>query len=75
MSEVAGAVIPALATGVSGAEEEARSIIGTVLAQIITLVRNVINFILEYLRRFLTWAGEHPLATTLFIVNFAVWVS
>lgn len=64
-----------LSTGVSGAEEEATSVLGTTIAQIITLMRNVINYLLEYIRKFISWSGEHPLATTLFITNFTIWVS
>ena len=69
------ATLPALITGAMGAEEEASSAIGTFIAQIITLIRNIINYVLEYVRKFITWAGEHPLATTLFTVNFIIWVS
>jgi len=64
-----------LATGVSGAEEEASSAFGTTIAQILTLIRNIINYVLEYMRKFIAWAGEHPLATILFITNFTIWVT
>jgi len=67
--------LPVLTTGVMGAEEEARSVIGTVLAQAITLVRNVVSYVLEYVRKFLAWVGEHPLAATLLIANMAIWIS
>jgi len=67
--------LPVLATGVSGAEEEATSVIGTVIAQIITLIRNIINYLLEYVRKIVAWAGEHPLAFNLMFVNFIIWVS
>jgi len=67
--------LPLMVTGTMGAEEEARSTIGTVIAQIITLVRNIIAYVMEYLRRFMAWTGEHPLATILFISNVAIWVS
>ena len=66
---------PILVTGTMGAEEEARSIMGTVLAQAITLVRNIVSYVMEYIRRFYEWAGEHPLAATLLIVNMAIWMS
>jgi len=65
----------ALQTGTMGAEEEARSAIGTVLAQIITLIRGIVNYVMEYMRRFLQWAGEHPLGAILFITNMAIWIS
>jgi len=62
-------------TGVSGAEEEARSTIATVLAQTITLIRQIIAYIMEYMRKFLEWSGDHPLASTLLLANIMVWVS
>lgn len=67
--------LPTLATTAGGAEEESVSVLGTTIAQIITLVRNIINYVLEYMRKFVSWAGEHPLATILFITNFSIWVS
>ena len=67
--------LPLLTAGTMGAEEEARSIIGTVLAQAITLIRNIVSYVMEYVRRFLAWVGEHPLASTLMVVNMAIWIS
>jgi len=64
-----------LATTAGGAEEEAVSVAGTYIAQIITLIRNIVNYVLEYVRKFISWSGEHPLATILFVTNFAIWVS
>jgi len=66
---------PLLATGVSGAEEEARSTIATVLAQIITIIRQIIAYIMEYMRKFLEWSGEHPLSSTLLLANMVIWMS
>ena len=67
--------MPLLSTGVSGAEEEARSTIATVLAQIITIVRQIIAYVMEYMRKFLEWSGEHPLASTLLLANMVIWMS
>jgi len=67
--------LPLLATGTMGAEEEARSIIGTVLAQALTLIRNIVSYVMEYMRKFLAWVGEHPLGATLLIANMAIWIS
>ena len=64
-----------LQTGVSGAEEEAKSVLGTLLAQIITLVRNIINYALHYMSLFVEWAGKHPLASILLITNFSILIS
>jgi len=67
--------LPVLATTTSGAEEEAVSALGTTIAQILTIIRNILNYALEYMRKIIEWAGEHPLATTLLIVNFIIWVT
>lgn len=56
-------------------EEEARSVIGTLIAQIIGVVRAIVNFALGMSRRFIEWAGEHPLALILTVANVMVWVS
>jgi hypothetical protein len=69
------AAMPILVTGTMGAEEEARSAIGTLLAQILTIVRTIVAYAMEIMRRFVSWAGEHPLAATLAVVNFAIWIS
>jgi len=66
---------PELVTGTMGAEEEARSLLGTIVAQIITLVRNIVSYVMEMVRRFIQWSGEHPLATILTIANISIWVS
>jgi len=64
-----------IAIGTMGAEEEARSVIGTIIAQILTIARTILTYVLEYIRRFYEWAGEHPLAALLFIVDVAIWIS
>jgi len=48
------------ATGATGAEEEAKGIFATVLAQIITLFRNIVNYMLEYSRHIITWMAKNP---------------
>jgi hypothetical protein len=48
------------ATGAMGAEEEAKSIFATVLAQIVTLFRNIVNYMLEYSRRIIVWMAKNP---------------
>jgi len=70
MSEMAAANI-----GTMGAEEEARSVLGSVLAQLLTMLRSILVYAMEYMRRFMQWAGEHPEATMLFIVNTIIWIS
>jgi len=68
-------VTPLLSAGVMGAEEEARSVLGTVIAQILTIVRQIIAYLMDAINRFVGWAGEHPLATLLTIANICIWVS
>ena len=67
--------LPVLQTGVSGAEEEARATVATLIAQILTLVRAIISYIMEVIRRMMQWVGEHPLATILMVGNICIWVS
>lgn len=69
------ALLPILATGASGAEEEARAFAATLVAQLAQILRAILTYIMEYFRRFLEWAGEHPLATMLFIANTAIWIA
>lgn len=71
---VAGSLVPALSTTATGAEGESFSVEATALAQFMTLIRNIVNYVLEYMRQFIIWAGEHPLATTLLVTNFAIWI-
>jgi len=62
-------------TGVSGAEEEARSAVATYIAQIITFIRQIFAYLMEYTRKLLEWTGEHPLASILLLTNIMVWIS
>ena len=54
---------------------EASSMAGSVLAQLINVVRTVIAHVMEWIRKVIGWAGEHPLAFTVMVVNFAILVS
>jgi|GEM_PF-4764809 hypothetical protein len=47
-------------TGATGAEEESRSVFATILAQIVTLFRNIVNYMLEYSRHIIVWMAKHP---------------
>ena len=55
--------------------EEARSVLASLITQIINFVRTLIAYVMEIIRRFTQWAGEHPLATLLFITNFAILIA
>ena len=55
--------------------EEAKSVVGSLITQLMNMARTVIAYIMEMVRRFIQWAGEHPLATTMLACNIMVWVS
>ena len=55
--------------------EEARSTVASLITQIINTVRTIIAYVMEIVRRFMQWAGEHPLATVLTVANICIWVS
>jgi len=55
--------------------EESRSVIATVIAQIINAIRTCIAYALEYMRKFLEWSGEHPLASLLLLNTIIVFIS
>jgi len=56
-------------------EEEARSVLGTLIAQIIGVVRAIINLALGVVRQLVTWAGEHPQALVLSVANLCIWMA
>lgn len=56
-------------------EEEARSVLGTLIAQIIGAVRAVINLALGVVRQLVQWAGENPMALTMGVANLIIWIS
>jgi len=55
--------------------EEGRSILASLITQIVNTVRTIIAYAMEIMRRFMQWAGEHPLATVLTVANICIWVS
>lgn len=59
-------------TGVMGAEEEARSALGTVLAQILTAIRNIISWAMNYVSKLVAWMGENPKYATMFLANLLI---
>lgn len=64
----------ALIPGAETVERESVSAVGTTIAQIFAFIRNIISYILEYLRKILEWMGNHPLASILFITNMSILV-
>jgi hypothetical protein len=55
--------------------EEARSVLGTLIANIMGIVRTIINWAMMFFDKIVTFAGEHPEAFLLSIGNLIIWVS
>jgi hypothetical protein len=55
--------------------EEGRSMIASLITQLISIVRTIVNYVLGLMQRFITWAGENPLSTVLITANLCIWVS
>jgi len=66
--EVAGAEVQV-------ATEEARSMMATVVGQILAIVRTIVTYVMEVVDKITAWIGEHPLATLLMVANICIWVS
>jgi hypothetical protein len=56
------------------AYEEARSVLGSLITQLISIVRTILNFALKIARQVITYASEHPLAMLLLISNIMIWI-
>lgn len=55
--------------------EEARSVLGSMVTQMIAIVRQMLTYVYILTRQVMTYAGEHPLALTLLVCNVMIWVS
>jgi len=55
--------------------EEGRSVLASLITQLISIVRTIVNYVLGLVGKFMTWAGEHPLQALLFTANLVIWVS
>jgi len=55
--------------------EEARSVLGTLIANIMGIVRTIINWAMMFFDKIVTFAGEHPEAFLLSIGNLIIWAS
>lgn len=55
--------------------EEARSVLGSLVTRLIAIVQQLIRWVTGVASQIVTWAGEHPLAMTLLVANFCIWVS
>lgn len=75
MSAVAGAGTVVGTALADTMVEESRSALATAIAHIINFIRTLAVYAMEYMRRFLAWCGEHPLAAVLLVANIITWVS
>lgn len=55
--------------------EEARSVLATIIAHVINFIRTLAIYVMEYMRKFMTYLAENPLAMTMFVSNIIVWIS
>jgi len=55
--------------------EEARSVLGSFITQLIGIVRQLIKWVTDVAKRIIEWTAEHPLAMTLLVANICIWVS
>jgi hypothetical protein len=55
--------------------EEGRSVLASLITQLISIVRTIVNYVLGLVGKFMTWAGENPLQALLFTANLVIWVS
>jgi hypothetical protein len=56
------------------AYEEARSVLGSLITQLISIVRTILNLALKITRQVITYASEHPLAMVLLVSNIMIWI-
>jgi hypothetical protein len=54
--------------------EEARSVLGSLITRLIAIVQQLIRWVSSVVSQIVKWAGEHPLAITLLVANFCIWV-
>jgi hypothetical protein len=55
--------------------EEARSVLGSFITQLIAIVRQLIKWVTDVAKRLIEWTAKHPLAMTLLVANICIWVS
>jgi hypothetical protein len=54
--------------------EEARSVLGSLITRLIAIVQQLIRWVTSVVSQIVKWTGEHPLAMTLLVANFCIWV-
>jgi flagellar biosynthesis/type III secretory pathway protein FliH len=55
--------------------DEARSVLASLITQLLALARQIIDHALKLARQIIIYASEHPLAMILLVANICIWVS
>jgi len=55
--------------------EEARSVVASALTQIINMLRTILAYAMEVIRRFMAWMGEHPRASVHLIATVCAFLA
>lgn len=55
--------------------EEARSVLGSFVNRLISIIQNIIDQVVRLSRQIIEYASEHPLALTLLVANVMIWIS
>jgi len=54
------------------AVNEVRSVLGSVIGNLIAILRTIINHIASIIQRVISWAGEHPEAFSMMMINLII---
>jgi len=55
--------------------EEARSVLGSLITQIIATIRTILRYVMHLSNRIIEYASQHPLALILLTANVCIWIS
>ena len=54
------------------AVNEVRSVLGSVIGNLIAILRTIIKHIISIVQRVVSWAGEHPEAFAMMMINLII---
>ena len=54
------------------AVSETRSVLGSVIGNLIAILRTIINHVANIVQRVISWAGEHPEAFAMVMINLII---
>jgi len=60
---------------VEGVLEEAKSVLATLINNIMSIIRMIVAWCMEFFNRIVDFAGQHPEAFLLTVGNLIIWVS